>query len=382
MLHPVYYIILFVITFFSYIEIFNNGTKAKIKVPYIVMSSLLIFLCGIRVAQGADYWPYFKLYMGINKYVKWDKVFNADIEVTYVIISKILGYFKMPFFALLFIFGLISVSLKTYTYYKYSPYPMLSLMYFFMPSYFFSDSGHIRQAVSIAFCLYSYQYIEQRKLLKFLICVFIGYYFHKTSLIFIPAYWITRLNLSTFSCFLIIIFAIIISPFKPYLIFENLFSNISSDLISEATGGFYSYRSLEGTGWGLNDIVKLIFITILLVNDKYICNTTTNPNYKMIRNLVVTYYFLYYSLRENSIFSIRLPTVYGDFWTILIAMIIKYSKNSYRIMIYYFLVVYIYLMSWRFWTNSVALGFDKMTTIFSENVDIKYFIPYEFINEN
>lgn len=51
-------------------------------------------------------------------------------------------------------------------------------------------------------------------------------------------------------------------------------------------------------------------------------------------------------------------------------------------MIYYFLVVYIYLMSWRFWTNSVALGFDKMSTIFSENVDIKYFIPYEFINEN
>ena len=139
---------------------------------------------------------------------------------------------------------------------------------------------------------------------------------------------------------------------------------------------------MEGTGWGLNDIVKLIFITILLVNDKYICNTTTNPNYKMIRNLVVTYYFLFYSLRENSIFSIRLPTVYGDFWTILIAMIIKYSKNSYRIMIYYFLVVYIYLMSWRFWTNSVALGFDKMSTIFSENVDIKYFIPYEIINEN
>ena len=382
MLHPVYYIILFVITFFSYIEIFNNGSKARIKVPYIIISSLLIFLCGIRIAQGADYWPYYKLYMGVNKYVKWENVFNADIEVTYVLISKILGYFKMPFFVLLFIFGLISISLKTYSYYKYSPYPMLSLMYFFMPNYFFSDSGHIRQAVSIALCLYSYQYIEQRKLFKFLICVFIGYYFHKTALIFIPAYWITRLNLSTFTCFLIIIFAIIISPFKPYLFFENLFSNISSDLIAEASGGFYSYKNLEGAGWKLNDLVKLIFIAILLLNDKYICNTTTDSNYKMIRNLIIAYYFLYYSLRENSIFSIRLPAVYGDFWTILIAMIVKYSNKSHRILIYYFVIIYIYLMSWRIWPNSVALGFDKMSNIFNNPFDINYFIPYEYINEN
>ena len=381
MLHPVYYIILFVITFYSYIDINNNGIKARIKVPYIVISSIFIFLCGIRVAQGADYWPYYKLYMSINKFVKWSDLFDADVEVSYVLISKILGYFRMPFFALLFIYGLISISLKTYSYYKYSPYPMISLLYFFMPNYFFSDSGHIRQGVSIALCLFSYQYIEQRKLFKFLFCIFISYYFHKTALIFIPAYWITKLNLSTFSCFLIILFAIIISPFKPYLFFENLFSNISSDIIAEATGGFYSYKNLESAGWSINDIVKLIFITTLLVNDRYICNTTSDENYKMIRNLVVTYYFIYYSLRENSIFSIRLPAAYGDFWAILIAMIIKYSKKTYNHIIYFFFIIYIYLMSWRIWPNSVALGFDKMSNIFSVDVDIKYFIPYEFIDE-
>lgn len=250
-----------------------------------------------------------------------------------------------------------------------------------MPNYFFSDSGHIRQGVSIALCLFSYQYIEQRKLFKFLFCIFISYYFHKTALIFIPAYWITKLNLSTFSCFLIILFAIIISPFKPYLFFENLFSNISSDIIAEATGGFYSYKNLESAGWSINDIVKLIFITTLLVNDRYICNTTSDENYKMIRNLVVTYYFIYYSLRENSIFSIRLPAAYGDFWAILIAMIIKYSKKTYNHIIYFFFIIYIYLMSWRIWPNSVALGFDKMSNIFSDDFDIKYFIPYEFIDE-
>lgn len=381
MLHPVYYIILFVITFYSYIDINNNGIKARIKIPYIVISSVFIFLCGIRVAQGADYWPYYKLYMSINKFVKWSDLFDADVEVSYVLISKILGYFRMPFFALLFIYGLISISLKTYSYYKYSPYPMISLLYFFMPNYFFSDSGHIRQGVSIALCLFSYQYIEQRKLFKFLFCIFISYYFHKTALIFIPAYWITKLNLSTFSCFLIILFAIIISPFKPYLFFENLFSNISSDIIAEATGGFYSYKNLESAGWSINDIVKLIFITTLLVNDRYICNTTSDENYKMIRNLVVTYYFIYYSLRENSIFSIRLPAAYGDFWAILIAMIIKYSKKTYYHIIYFFFIIYIYLMSWRIWPNSVALGFDKMSNIFSDDFDIKYFIPYEFIDE-
>lgn len=382
MLHPVYYIILFIITFFSYLEISNNGLKATIKVPYIIICSLLIFLAGIRVAQGADYWPYYRIYLNINKYITWNKIFNADIEVTYALLSKILGYFKMPFFLLLFIYALISISLKTYTYYKYSPYPMLSLMYFFMPNYFFSDCGHIRQAASIALCLFSYQYIEKRKLVKFLLCIFIGYYFHKTTLIFIPAYWIAKFKLSTFNCILIIVFAVLISPFKPYLIFENLFSNISSDIISEATGGFYSYRSLEGTGWGLNDFVKLIFLVILLLNDNYICKTTSDKNYMMIRNLIITHYFIYYSLRENSIFSIRLPAAYGDFWSILIAMIVKYCNKSYKYFYYYFFILYFYLMSWRMWPNSVHLGFDKMSNIFNENINIKKFIPQEFANDN
>jgi hypothetical protein len=357
----------------------DSNIKARIKIPYILIVLVLIFMAGIRVAQGADFWPYYRLYMGINKYVRWKDAFDAGIEPFYVIISKVLGYFRMPFFTLLTTFAIISVSLKTSTYFKYSPYPMLSLLFFFMPYYFTGDSGHIRQTASVALCIFSYQFIERRQLFKFLLCIFIGYYFHKTAIIFIPAYWIANMYISTRGCIILLIISIILGPFKIYLLFGSLFSSMSSDILSEAVGGYYSYQGMEGGNFSLNDIVKIIFLAIILFNDNYIINTTNDKNYMPMRNLVIFFYFLHYTLKGNIIFSLRLPAAYNDFSIILIAMIIKYSPKNMSRIIYFYIVIFIYLMSWRFWPNSVALGFDKMSNIF--NSDTNYFIPYEFVDE-
>jgi hypothetical protein len=250
-----------------------------------------------------------------------------------------------------------------------------------MPFYFFEDLGHIRQSAGMACCLFSYRYIEKKQLFKFLLCVLIGYYFHKTAVVFLPAYWIANAYISTRQCVIILIISIIISPFKPYLLFGNLFENISIDVLSHATGGYFSYQSLEGAGFTMADVVKIIIIFIILFNDNYIINTTDDKNYMKMRNLVICYFFLYYSLKENVIFSVRLPGYYSAFYIILIAMIIKYSAKNISKLIYFYVIIYIYLMSWRFWPNSVALGFDKFSNVFNTNIDINNFIPYEFADK-
>ncbi|MGM5629356.1 EpsG family protein [Apibacter raozihei] len=375
MLHPIYYIILFVFVFLTYIE--QSNQKGNLKGIYIFSVIILILMSGLRVAQGADYWPYLELYKGSNKYIKWDEVFKADIEPSYIIVSKILGKLHLPFFALLTVFATFSISLKSYIFYKYSPLPMLSLAFYFMPVYFFEDCGHVRQSAAIACCIYSYKFIADKKLLKFLFCILIGYYSHKTAVVFLPAYWIANANISTRQCYLILISSLILWPLEPYNWFGNLFESLTIDTVS---GAFNSYKNLDELGLSINDIVKIIFIGIILFNDKYILENTKDTNYLKVRNLVIFYYFIFYSFRGNAIFSVRLPGVYGDFAILLIPMIIKYSKLTYRRLLYSYIIIYIFLISWRFWGNAQALGFNNFSNIFNTNYNLFYNTPNEFID--
>ncbi len=379
MLHPIYYIMMFFLTYFSYLEVSNNNSiKTYTKIPYIISAIILTIFAGIRVAQGADYWTYFQLYIVSNQYIKWNEIWeNTNLEPSYILISKVLGSWRMPFFTLLLTYACIAIPLKTFTFYKISPYPFFTLLFYYMSYFFFQEMGHIRQGVSIAFCLFSYQFIAQKKLFYYLFFVLLGYYFHKATIIFLPAYWIANMNISTIQSMLLIGLSIIISPFQPYNWFGDLFNSLSEkDMVSSA---FNSYQSLEEAGFSITDIVKIIFLAIIFISDKYNVHTNPDKNYMKIRNLVVVYYCIYYAFRENIIFSVRLPVCYDAFFGILLAIMIKNSKSTFsKYLLYSCIVIYLYLFSIRFWENAQKLGFDRFNTIFSENYNNTYFIPYKF----
>lgn len=349
----------------------------KNKNGLIFFTIVLIILAGIRVGQGADYWPYLNLYTSINKFVAWNKIFSSEsgVEPTYVLLSKIYGSLSLPFTAILFSFAALSLTLKLNIFYKYSPLPMLSLIYYFIPSYFIADSGQIRQGLAISICIFSFKYIEQKELFKYLLCMLICYWTHKTSIVFFPAYWIANAKISTIKAFYIIIISLILWPLKPYLIIGETLNSMSSDNI--ASESFNSYEGMNEAELGLSEIIKILLITIIFFNDKYIINSNVDENYMKVRNLVIFYFFIYYSFHGNAIFSIRLPGAYGAFDSILISMIVCYSrsKNFY----YLYFTIYLYLLSYRFWNNAQSVGFDKIRTIFNDpRFSIYYFTPQEF----
>lgn len=365
MIHPVFYLIMIIMTFYSYMEVSSNyNIKPKIKIPYICMVTVLIFITGTRGNRGADYWPYVRFFVGANTFIRWNQIFDSGVEPTYIIFSKIIGNLHLPFFILLFTFATISISLRSSFYYKFSPYPFFTLLFYYMPTYFFQDSGHIRQGASIAICLFSFQYITQRKLLKFLLSILIAYYFHKTAIIFLPAYWIANIYISTFKAFLLIVLSILIAPLEPYNWFGEIFNSLSADTLSDA---YNSYQKLGESTFSVGELVKICFLVIIFSFDKYNIKTANNYNYLKIRNLCLTYYCIYYCFRQNEIFSIRLPIVYDAFAGTLFAIIIKNSKSQInKYLIYSFLIIYLYLVSFRFSTNAKKLNFDKFETLFTD----------------
>lgn len=78
---------------------------------------------------------------------------------------------------------------------KYSPSPVQSILYYFGLMYYTFMFNALKQSIAMAFVLLAFDAIMDRKLLKFLVMVLLGAWFHFPALVFLPAYWIANMKI-------------------------------------------------------------------------------------------------------------------------------------------------------------------------------------------
>ncbi len=79
----------------------------------------------------------------------------------------------------------------------------------FLFLYFFGTLGlynfmftAVRQCLAMCICLFSYKYIMDKKIWKFVICVILAFYFHKSALLFLVTYVVFKNKVKPFYIFL------------------------------------------------------------------------------------------------------------------------------------------------------------------------------------
>ena len=327
-LHPIFIMIFLFLAFASYWEIFRLEKKQSVFVW--IAGILIVVAVGFRINAGADYPIYKMLFSGFAIYTSYGDVFDKalfrpnaeEIEWIFVLINKLVFDLGFPFYIVTFIMALIAVSLKFTAIYKNVAFPTLALMFYFMPIMFFEDSGQMRQGLGIAVCVASFKFIKDRNLFMFLLCMYIALGFHKTSIIFLPAYWLVKIPMNRKR-----IFWLLSSPLELYRLGGGIFGSIAPDDLSGAYTGYLDDR-YYGTEveTGLNDIVKLFFIGILIKYDKEGCDRVWW--YEYMRNLAVFGIALFYFFRSNQIFAIRLPGAYMFFVTMFCMTSIVYAVRG------------------------------------------------------
>ena len=332
-LHPIFILIFLFLAAASYWEIFKLEKKQSVFVW--VAAILIVVAVGFRVNVGADYPVYKALFSGFALYTTYGDVLDKalfrpnteEIEWIFVLINKIIFDFGFPFYIVTFVMALITVSLKFTTIYKNVAYPSLALLFYFMPIMFYEDSGQMRQGLGIAVCVASFKFIKERNLFMFLLCVYIALGFHKTAIVFLPAYWIVKIPLNSNRIFWILVGALLASPFEIYRFGGNFFSSISPDDVSGAYTGYLNDRYYGNeVATGLNDIVKLFFIVILIKYDKKGCDEVWW--YEYMRNLSVFGLAIFYIFRSNEIFAVRLPGAYMFFVTMFCLSNLVYAVQG------------------------------------------------------
>lgn len=358
-LHPIFILILVLLIVGSIIEV--NTKNKKPLFFYISAAIILVIATGFRGFVGADYGVYRNMYSGFSMYVTYKDVFEKaiflqnklDIEWIYVLINKFLFELQQPFYVVTFFIVTLSLILKSAFFIRYSPLPTLSFLILYMPLFLIAESGQMRQAIGSSFAIFGLHYAVRRKFFLYLLFLYLAVGFHKTNFIFLPAYWLIRIPLNKQQILGIIVVCVLLSPFEIYRYAGGFLDALTPPDISSGYDGYVNDSQFGATmGFQKTDILYIIIIVLLLIYNDIACKKI--PYYEYFRNLAVFGFCIFYLVKGNRIFAIRLPGVYIFFALTMvlpsIALSVKEKFRSYAV--FSLIILYSLYMTYSFVMNN------------------------------
>ncbi len=191
----------------------KSGKKTNLKSNYIFITTiLLILIFGLRNPEmGNDLKGYLPSFDRLNLF-SWKEIFKLhdflNYEYGYIIFNKLVGsvFCNRQFF--LFVCAAVSIIPIGYTIYKHSDYPLDSwFVYLGLPVFLLTFSG-LRQAIAIGITTLSYNFIKQKKLVRFIFIILLASLFHSSALVFLLAYPVYRIRFGK----RFVLFSIILLP--------------------------------------------------------------------------------------------------------------------------------------------------------------------------
>ncbi|MDD5151732.1 MAG: EpsG family protein [Flavobacterium sp.] len=270
-----------------------NISYEKRRLQFIkVCIFLLILQSGLRNwAVGADTYQYF-LRFESAKGESWQDLV-ADIlnfegkDPFYTLFQKFFQLFSSNYQWYLIFVALIFMPALGYFIYKNTTKIRHALLAFiiYMGNFygFFSITG-IRQTISTALLLWSYQYIKERKLLVFTILVLFAGLFHLSALIFFPLYFVAELKRPK------LIFRLALFGFPFAMVFKNQLAVFFVRFIdAQDRFGVYSEQYEKGGSYVLTAFHVLLAIWALGLFTKMMSIVPTT--YRMYNTFALALFF-------------------------------------------------------------------------------------------
>lgn len=242
---------------------------------------ILILISGLRnVSVGEDTYGYYLNYQEIEK-TPW-KVLFTDLlnyltsgegkDVGYPIFVKATQIISSNFqFFLLFIacfFYFILGDFVNKNTRKLTDAIIAFTIFYVLFFYVFSITA-IRQSLTLAATLFCFELIKKKKILPFLIIIFLFSLIHKSVLVFIPFYFLCRLKNTKFVFTLVLVLFPVIMIFRNYLTFFLI-----------GIGGYEEYEEFKGAGtFTFTAIFIFISIVALLKRKIILKQNPVNINY-------------------------------------------------------------------------------------------------------
>ncbi len=185
------YLIYTILLFVAYFEMDRFSYFGRIhKILFYLILLVFFLLSSLRWERGTDWMSYYEFYNSISSYSPKSWYFEFGYSYLNYLVKVLFNSYSV----LLGILAFLVYSLVGTTIYKYGVYPILSLAIWFAIS--IADIFLTRNTIAISLAIFSIRYIIDRKLVPFLLVLAVAFLFHRSALIFFPAYFIYSLKIS------------------------------------------------------------------------------------------------------------------------------------------------------------------------------------------
>ncbi len=335
----IYYIIIIILFVFAFLFELKKS-KAANYVFSILAFAILCSIGGLRFQVGQDWESYTSFFNNIESIKNTP---NDKFEVGFTVLTYLLKKISDNTQFFIFVIFLTAFSIKFWIYKKFSTNIFISLIIYVYTIFVIYDLNGMRQGVAIGLTLASLPCIIRKKLIPFLIIVFLASFFHKSALVFIPFYWLSRIKLSNkmlvFFLFIVLLIAV---PLRDFFSTSDFFFNLMD---TEDFGKYYTYVT-DDVNFVLNvEIISftvfqrlIIFIGFLF----YFHKININENLKLLlRNGYLIGIILFLLFSFSSEMAARISYYYKGLEAIFIPFIISApQKMLSRLLLLLFFTVF------------------------------------------
>lgn len=248
-----------IFSFFKKISI-KAGTSKKYDfntVAVIFLGVMYFIISAFRAdSVGNDLIRYVSRYQMVGR-TPWHNIFNLGdtwgFEVGFVFLCKLLSIFTLNPRILVVVSSFIIVGSFYRTIIKYSENALISMYLFNLFGFFVTSLNLMRLFLAVAICLWSIEYVEQKKFLKFVLIVIIASLFHTSAIVFLVVYFAPSIKINKTTFVLSAIFCIV------SFFFSKQITLLMTYVFSENYSG---YRGEIGSGSGNGLLILLIGIFI------------------------------------------------------------------------------------------------------------------------
>jgi hypothetical protein len=331
-------IILTIITVFS-IGIFHTRLK-KYPIIDIIPFLILFLVLGLQNNVGTDYNSYIQIYKNIQSInsTYWLEIGNIYFItiLKYIFNYPNIIFIGYSFFNVMFFYKFLKNNSK---------FIGLSLFIFITGTYLYpmSFSG-LRQILAIMILSYSTTFLKENNKIKFITFGFLAFLFHKSAIIVMPVYYLSKFNFKK----RLLLFTLLFSLFSHLVNFNNLVINSLRNFlinIIHLVGSFNYVKYIKNPtiretqiGFLVGFYIIFLFI-IILYKERLIKDIITNISFNLFYLYIIS--FLWLSNFPN---YTRITWYFQIFVVVLIPNIIDVFSQKERnifmllIMIFYFII--------------------------------------------
>lgn len=252
----------YLLPFFAFLAfLFERNSKRGYRFFLLLAIVSISFIACFRgVGIGTDYYQYWGFFEA-----GWLSHIEPVFNIISVVVNKLTGSFQI----FLSVYFLLGYYLRYYVFKKMSASLAISLMVISGFWFLVYDMNGIRQGLSLSFVAIAIYFTYKQNLKYYIIFALLAALSHFSSVVFLPFYFLMKINFSRTIMFLLIALSFIINLFG---VSEQLFS-----VIIQSAGGVFSEKSLAYSqidGYNANALFSfgvihrfvIFIITMSLVN--------------------------------------------------------------------------------------------------------------------